>query len=130
MVFQEKSQTGFLRKRLFTFLDLGENQLEGIFSQWLAEMKVTTTILSGNNLTGFLPSLLFNSPSLSTLLLYQNNFYGELPDNIGNASQLGFPMLGRNDFSVKVPESISNNSNLMLLDLSNNKLSWPNIARF
>jgi Leucine-rich repeat (LRR) protein len=36
-------------------LDLSQNQLEGTFPLWLAEMNVYYLILSGNNLKGFLP---------------------------------------------------------------------------
>ncbi|GMY16219.1 receptor-like protein 46 [Fagus crenata] len=100
------------QKRL-GFLDLGGNQLEGVFPQWVAEMEVTSIILSDNNLIGSLPSRLFNSQNLSVLILSHNNFYGELPDNIG-----------------KVPESISNIYDLMFLDLSNNRFSGNTLPDF
>ena len=47
-------------------LDLSENQLEGMFPQWLAKMEVENIILSDNNLTGSLPvpPFLFNSHNL------------------------------------------------------------------
>ena len=51
------------------FLDLSENKLEGIFPQWLAEMKVGSIIMLDNNLTGSLPPCLFNSKSLPILSL-------------------------------------------------------------
>ena len=103
------------------FLDLSENQLEGMFPQSLADMEVGVLILSDNSLMGSLPSSLFNSQNLADLSLARNNFSRELPDNIGNAIGLEILMLGRNKFSGKVPESISKIVFLRLLDLSSNK---------
>ncbi|XP_065626914.1 receptor-like protein 46 [Quercus suber] len=51
-------------QKTLEILDLSENQLEGMFPQWLAEMEVGTIILSDNNLTGPLPPRLFNSQKL------------------------------------------------------------------
>ena len=111
-------------------LDLSENQLEGMFPQWLIEMDVADIFLLGNNLTGSLPSCLFNSKNLSFLFLSRNNFYGELPNNIGNASGIIILMLDGNKFSGKVPESISNMYSLSLLDLSDNKFSSDTLPDF
>jgi Leucine-rich repeat (LRR) protein len=79
-------------------LDLSENQLEGTFPLWLAEMNVNEIDLSGNNLKGFLPPSLFNSQILRSLSLSQNNFYGELPSNIGNATEIYHLALDSNNF--------------------------------
>ncbi|XP_023922291.1 receptor-like protein 46 [Quercus suber] len=115
--------------RHLEFLDLSENQLEGMFPQWLAEMEVVSIILSGNNLTGSLPPFLFNSINLNILSLSRNNFYGELPSNIGNATYLLNLMLNDNNFSGKIPDSISN-LHFMILDLSNNKFSGNSLPDF
>ena len=61
-----KSQNGFPPKRL-DFLDLSENNLEGDFTDWLAEMEVGSTIRSDNKFSGSLPTRLFQSLSLSVL---------------------------------------------------------------
>jgi hypothetical protein len=45
-------------------LDLSENQLEGTFPVWLAEMNVESIVLSDNNLKGSLPPSLFNHTNL------------------------------------------------------------------
>ena len=103
-------------------LDLSENQLEGMFPQWLAEMEVHIIILSSNSLTGSLPPRLFDSQNLLDLNLSQNNFYGELPNNIGNVTLLKFLALDGNNFLGKIPKSISINE-FTLLDLSSNRLS-------
>ena len=112
------------------FLDLSENQLEGMFPQWLADMEVGVLILSDNSLMGSLPSSLFNSQNLAYLSLARNNFSRELPDNIGNAIGLEILMLGRNKFSGKVPESISKIVFLRLLDLSSNKFYGNTLPYF
>jgi Leucine-rich repeat (LRR) protein len=112
-------------------LDLSENQLEGTFPLWLAEMNVNYIFLSGNNLKGFLPPSLFNnSPSLKVLSLSRNNFYGELPSNIGNATKISDLFLDRNNFSGKLPESIVNSYYLTFLDLSNNKFFGDTLPDF
>ena len=112
------------------FLDLSENQLEGMFPQWLADMEVGVLILSNNSLMGSLPSSLFNSQNLAVLSLARNNYSRELPDNIGNATGLEILMLGRNKLSGKVPKSISKIVFLRLLDLSSNRFYGNTLPYF
>ena len=105
------------------FLDLSENELQGTFPQWLAEMKVAYIILPDNRLTGSLPPALFHSHSLWLLALSKNNFSGELPKNIGDANSLSILMLAGNNFSGPIPPSTSQIPNLQVLDLSRNRFS-------
>ncbi|KAM3693348.1 hypothetical protein ACJW31_08G159100 [Castanea mollissima] len=131
-VLQEKFQTGFLRRRL-KILDLSENQLEGMFPQWLAEIEVAYIILSDNNLTGSLPPFLFNSNNLVVLSLSRNNFHGELPSNIGEiptnfSHHTRILALGKNNFSGNLSKNLINLSKLEYLDIHDNKITgeFPN----
>ncbi|XP_030973986.1 receptor-like protein 46 [Quercus lobata] len=107
--------------KTLNLLDLSDNQLEGMFPQWLVKIKVRYLFLSNNNFTGSLPPGLFDNPYLELLSLSWNNFYGELPNNIGNVTSIKYLMLDGNNFSGTVPESINNLDVLFLLDLSNNR---------
>ena len=100
-----------------------ENELQGTFPQWLAEMEVAYIILPDNRLIGSLPPALFHSHSLWLLALSKNNFSGELPKNIGDANFLRILMLAGNNFSGPIPPSTSQIPNLQVLDLSRNRFS-------
>ncbi|KAJ9556596.1 hypothetical protein OSB04_011210 [Centaurea solstitialis] len=112
----------FIAENLY-YLDLGDNHLTGKFPDWLAKMDLGHVLLSENNLTGSLPSRLFQSRSLSILALSRNNFSGELPENIGNAGAIMIFILSGNKFSEQIPKSIKNIYQLRLLDFSENKFS-------
>ncbi|KAK1587949.1 hypothetical protein Q3G72_018577 [Acer saccharum] len=80
------------------FLDLSENQLQGPFPEWFAEMDIGSIFLSDNNLSGSLPLRLFQTLSLSVLSLSRNNFSRELPENVGDAIKLMILMLAGKQF--------------------------------
>ncbi|TXG73066.1 hypothetical protein EZV62_001645 [Acer yangbiense] len=105
------------------FLDLSENQLQGPFPEWLAEMDIRSIFLSDNNLSGSLPPRLFQTLRLSVLSLSRNNFSGELPENVGDAIKLMILMLAGNNFSREIPKSITKIYRLFLLDLAGNRFS-------
>ncbi|KAJ9556738.1 hypothetical protein OSB04_011352 [Centaurea solstitialis] len=110
------------QKNLY-YLDLRDNHLTGKFPDWLAKMDLGRVLFSNNNLTGSLPSRLFQSRSLSILAFSRNNFSGELPENIGNAGAIMIFILSGNKFSGQIPKSIKNIYQLRLLDFSENKFS-------
>ncbi|KAK1361930.1 LRR receptor-like serine/threonine-protein kinase GSO1 [Heracleum sosnowskyi] len=104
-------------------LELSDNHLVGKFPPWLAEMDIGSILLSRNELTGSIPSRLFQSPSLSILALSRNKFSGELPENIGDGKKIKLLLLSGNNFSGAIPKSIGDIPLLMLLDLSRNRFS-------
>ncbi|KAJ0714023.1 putative non-specific serine/threonine protein kinase [Helianthus annuus] len=109
------------------FLDLIGNQLEGRLPDWLAERNFEVISLSGNNLSGSIPSRIFDNTHLLFLDFSQNNFSGELPPNIGNAKSVNAIVLSENNFSGQLPSSISMIDTLEYLDLSKNRFFGDNL---
>ncbi|KAL7170040.1 hypothetical protein ACSBR2_034982 [Camellia fascicularis] len=106
-------------------LDLGNNNLSGVISGTLGELKQLQSLhLSNNKLTGEIPSSFQNLSSLETLDLGNNKLSGHIPPWFGN----GFPnlrliSLRSNAFSGGLPSGLSNLSSLQVLDLAENNLT-------
>ncbi|MBL7993886.1 immunoglobulin domain-containing protein [bacterium] len=79
--------------------------------------------LSGNNLTGTIPSSIGNLTNLTQLQLFSNQLSGGIPANIGNLINLTSLGLENNVLSGTVPSSISSLSILNSLTLSGNQLT-------
>ena len=47
---------------------------------------LTEVTLANNNLTGLIPSAIFNSSKIEVINLYLNNFSGRLPSSIGHCT--------------------------------------------
>ncbi|RVX12856.1 Serine/threonine-protein kinase BRI1-like 1 [Vitis vinifera] len=87
-----------------------ENELQGTFPQWLAEMEVAYIILPDNRLIGSLPHALFHSHGLWLLALSKNNFSGELPQKhwrcqLPQDSYVGWEQLFWTYSSINLPNS-------------------------
>ncbi|GMY16226.1 receptor-like protein 46 [Fagus crenata] len=116
------------KQKTLAYLDLSENQLEGMFPLGLLEMNLVYIDLSDNKLKGSLPPSLFNNTNLSVLSLSRNNFYGELPSNIGEipttfSQGTRFLSLAKNKFSGRLSRNLSYMSNLEYLDIHDNKIT-------
>ncbi|KAL4594971.1 hypothetical protein ACB092_12G057700 [Castanea dentata] len=79
--------------------------------------------LSGNKLTGKLPSEILSLLGLVALNISRNNLIGEIPQMIGQLTQLELLDLSWNKISGEIPSSMSNLTVLSLLNLSYNNLS-------
>ncbi|XP_020254594.1 receptor kinase-like protein Xa21 [Asparagus officinalis] len=79
--------------------------------------------MSGNLLTGTVPSEIGMLQNLQLLHLHQNRLRGLVPNSIGNLTELNELVLNDNRFEGSVPMAIENLSSLSLLDLSRNKLN-------
>ncbi len=80
--------------------------------------------LSGNNLTGSIPSSIENLTALTSLDLSSNKLTGSIPSSIGNLTNLEAIALGSNQLTDTIPSSIGNLSSLSSdLDLSSNQLT-------
>nr|GMC71408.1 probable LRR receptor-like serine/threonine-protein kinase At1g74360 [Ipomoea batatas] len=78
--------------------------------------------LSGNKLSGLLPSDIGKMRNFSSLFLGDNNFHGNLPAEIGGMPLQVLNLTG-NKFSGKIPSQIGNIKCLQNLDLSYNDFS-------
>ncbi|GLT60151.1 hypothetical protein SLA2020_329320 [Shorea laevis] len=79
-------------------------------------------IISGNNLTGEIPSSYCNFTSLGILDLANNSLGGKIPECLGNFSHLSILDLRMNKFHGRIPNSFVNRSELRTLNLNGNRL--------
>ncbi|XVF18625.1 hypothetical protein REPUB_Repub11eG0038600 [Reevesia pubescens] len=114
-----------VRKNL-EVLDLQSNLIQGpILSTCLnpqipnPPQFLIALLISKNNLTGNIPSLICNWTSLEVLDLSKNSLSGTIPECLGNFSHhLKFMNLQTNNFYGKIPDSFMDNElkNLLLND--------------
>ena len=88
-----------------------------------ASGRVSELILSGNQLSGEIPTELGNLSSLEWLFLSGNQLMGEIPTELGNLSSLERLFLSFNQLTGEIPTELENLSNLTHLILSVNQLS-------
>ncbi|KAK9067252.1 hypothetical protein SSX86_014578 [Deinandra increscens subsp. villosa] len=82
--------------------------------------------LSGNNLTGSIPSELCTwLPYIVDLDLSGNQLTGEIPASLGNCSFLNSISLSENQLSGNIPPQFSNLGRLNKFSVANNVLSGP-----
>ncbi|KAI9117864.1 hypothetical protein K1719_011279 [Acacia pycnantha] len=84
---------------------------------------MTAIDLSGNHLTGEIPSSLTSLVALASLNLSRNNLIGFIPKNMGQMKMLESLDLSSNSLSGGIPMSFSNLNFLSFLNLSFNNLS-------
>nr|GLL47421.1 receptor protein kinase-like protein ZAR1 [Ipomoea trifida] len=85
--------------------------------------RVTSVSLSGNKLSGYVPSEIGALSSLTSLNLSDNNFSNLIPAHLFNATSLVSLDLSRNSFSGPLPLQITTLTTLTHLDLSSNLLN-------
>ncbi|CAH8391504.1 unnamed protein product [Eruca vesicaria subsp. sativa] len=78
--------------------------------------------LSGNNITGEIPSEIMDLSYLRILNLSRNSIAGNIPGNISKLGRLEKLDLSRNSFSGAIPQSLAAIYSLHTLNLSFNKL--------
>ncbi|KAJ6887659.1 receptor like protein 6 [Populus alba x Populus x berolinensis] len=87
-------------------------------------IQLTRLELTGNNLSGVIPSSLRNLVQLQSLYLDSNTFSGWIPDFLGHLTVLENLGLSNNQLVGLIPSQISTRS-LKLFDLRNNHLHGP-----
>ena len=105
-------------------LFLSGNQLTGEIPTELGSLSNLETLsLGGNQLTGEIPTELGNFSNLETLDLGGNQLTGEIPTELGNFSNLETLNLGGNQLTGEIPTELGSLSNLETLDLGGNQLT-------
>ncbi|GFQ01223.1 probable leucine-rich repeat receptor-like protein kinase at5g63930 [Phtheirospermum japonicum] len=113
---------------LVTNIDLSNNHLSGnslsgeIPSSFRTMSSLSYLNLSCNNLTGHLTHQFGDFKSVRDLDLSGNSLSGEIPNNIGNLSSLEYLNLGSNKLTGNLPESVGQLFNLIELHISDNLL--------
>ncbi|KAK4804609.1 hypothetical protein SAY86_004426 [Trapa natans] len=90
-----------------------------------------TLDLSGNSLSGPIPSALFSDlPRMAVLSLSTNSLSGRIPDSIASVISLEELYLDGNSLSGPIPSAISNLTKMNRLELQSNQLtgSLPNLT--
>ena len=85
--------------------------------------RVTDLGLSGNRLSGEIPSELGGLSNLEELYLNDNQLSGEIPSDLGNLSNLTVLDLPGNEFTGEIPPELGGLSSLTVLSLARNELS-------
>ncbi|XP_022760061.1 receptor-like protein 12 [Durio zibethinus] len=102
-------------------LDLGSNKLRGFLP--IPPASIYHYLVSGNLLTGEIPSMICNLTSITTFDLSHNNFSGTLPPCLGNlSSSLSVLNLQNNSFHGPIPQTCKKGSKLRMIDISQNQL--------
>ncbi|VFQ67360.1 unnamed protein product [Cuscuta campestris] len=101
-------------------LDLSDNNLTGLPSDFWSLGSLKSLNLSSNRFSGPLPNNIGNFANLERLDLSCNRFSGPLSNNIGNLANLEILNLSCNNFSGGIPEATSSLTSLKFLDLSRN----------
>lgn len=106
-----------------TELNLTNNNLSGNLPSDLWNLTSLTRLnLGGNQLVGSISSQIANLTELEWLQLYRNQLSGSIPSQIGSLSKLNKIWLGQNQLTGNIPASIGNLSLLDQLYLYDNQL--------
>lgn len=104
-------------------LDLSNNKITGLPSDFWSLGSLKSLNLSFNHLSGDLPSNVGNFGQLEILDLSSNQFSGRIPEAISSLESLQVLKLDRNGFEFSMPLGILQCSSLVSLDLSGNKFN-------
>ncbi|XVF83990.1 hypothetical protein PTKIN_Ptkin16aG0539100 [Pterospermum kingtungense] len=116
----------------FTFFFMERNNIVGRMPVGFVNL-INLEILAagGNQLSGFIPSIIGRLQKLQLFSVGANSFSGAIPTSLGNLTMLFSLDLSRNNLQGEIPPSLGNCENLNEFYLSNNNLSGsipPQIA--
>ncbi|XBI62934.1 hypothetical protein VPH35_043446 [Triticum aestivum] len=112
---------------MLQYLDLGNNKLEGVLPNSIANLSTNLIILglANNMLQGNIPEGIGNLVNLQYLHLEDNLLHGKIPESIGNLAILGELYLSNNSLSGPIPPKLGNLTALNRLVLAQNVLTGP-----
>ena len=87
------------------------------------EGRVTSLLLSSNQLSGGIPAELSNLTNLITLSLHTNQLSGQIPAELGSLANLRNLSLDTNQLTGEIPAELGNLANLENLWLNSNQLT-------
>ena len=103
---------------------LSGNELSGPIPSSLGGLThLRVLLLYGNELSGFIPSSLGDLAHLQVLYLYSNELSGLIPSSLGGLTHLQELRLSGNKLSGLIPSSLGGLTHLRVLNLSRNELS-------
>lgn len=105
------------------FLDLSNNKITALSSDFWSLGSLKTLNLSYNQISGSLPDNVGNFGLVENFDISFNNFSGELPAAISSLVNLQVLKLNHNGFHSIIPSGILNCKSLVLIDVSSNKLN-------
>ncbi|KAA8535348.1 hypothetical protein F0562_030351 [Nyssa sinensis] len=105
------------------FLDLSNNKITGLPSDFWSLGSLKTLNLSYNQISDNLASNIGNFGHLETLDLSCNNFSGNIPEAMSSLVRLQVLKLDQNGFQSSFPSGIMNCHSLVSIDLSSNQLT-------
>ncbi|KAG2321482.1 hypothetical protein Bca52824_014695 [Brassica carinata] len=108
-------------------INLGGSGLQGEFPSGVKLCSFMESLnLTGNNLSGTLPSVIFSSlPFLVTLDLSNNNFAGNIPASLSNMSYLSTLLLDHNRLTGSIPSELASSTRLLQFSVAHNDLKGP-----
>ncbi|KAG7951432.1 hypothetical protein I3843_12G006700 [Carya illinoinensis] len=104
-------------------LDLSHNLFTGSLPFCLNLPELEHLYLQGNEFTGSIPKVLFNSSSLLTLDIGDNNFTGSISVEIKQLQNLRVLLLSGNHFTGIIPNQLCLLRMISIMDLSKNAFS-------
>lgn len=117
--------------RSLRVFDVSGNRLSGIIPSSFSELDSLISLnLSYNMLHGVIPDNFGEIKVLRNLSLSNNNLSGSIPQSLGSLKSLQVLELFSNSLSGKIPEDLVNLRNLTVFLLNNNKLSGEIPAGF
>ena len=107
-------------------LELSGNNLSGALPSEIGDLKVLRELdLNGNRLTGPIPPRLGRLSNLSGLDIGSNQLTGPIPPELGNLSDLSRLRLVFNQLTGPIPPELGSLSELNYLELLGNRLTGP-----